>query len=64
MNNVLTRRHFLKASALTSGGLMLEITLSGAALRRSARNPGWFERTQRLGTNFILGRDYDLLLGA
>ena len=32
MNNVLTRRHFLKASALTSGGLMLEITLSGAAL--------------------------------
>ena len=31
MNNVLTRRHFLKASALTSGGLMLEITLSGTA---------------------------------
>lgn len=32
MNKVLTRRHFLKASALTSGGLMLELTLSGAAL--------------------------------
>ena len=32
MNNVLTRRHFLKASALTSGGLMLELTLSGPLL--------------------------------
>ena len=32
MNNVLTRLHFLKASALTSGGLMLELTLSGPLL--------------------------------